>query len=57
MYFARFTIDRSLTRREPSDAAGWTGWQDWETTSVTTTTDTDEEVELDVVDDAIHENT
>lgn len=57
VYFARFTIDRSLTRREPSDAADWTGWQDWETTSVTTTTDTGEEVELDVVDDAIHENT
>lgn len=57
VYWIRFSVDRSVERREPSDAAGWTGWQDWEQTSVTVNTDSDTTPEIAIVDDAVHENT
>lgn len=57
VYFLRFTVDRSVTRREPSDAPDWAGWADWEQTSVTVPTDTDAATEINVVANAIHENT
>jgi hypothetical protein len=51
VYYCRFTVDRSITRREPSDAAGWTGWADWDPTNIDMTTDSDEETELTILDD------
>lgn len=57
IYWARFTVDRSVTRREPSDAADWTGWALWEQTRIDVTTDTDTSPEAPIVTNAIHENT
>ncbi len=57
VYFARFTVDRSVTRREPSDAAGWTGWYDWEQTQVDIDTDSDTTPEKAIVDQVLFENT
>lgn len=57
IYWVRFTVDRSVTRREPSDVADWTGWALWEQTRIDVDTDTGTPPEVPIVDDAEHENT
>lgn len=49
VYSATFTVDRSLTRREPSDAPGWTGWADWELTRIDATTNSGTDPEVPIV--------